>query len=162
LVALYNTTIIDNDADHDRDQLGGGVYAGAGARFIVVNTLIARNTILDSPQYDDCNGTLEAYRKNHLSEMTGCDIPNALNVGYAMLSAIGLLKNNGGPTQTYALLPGSVAIDGTLDNLGCVDENGVQLTTDQRGYTRPVGVRCDVGAFEYRPLSYLYLPLTIR
>ena len=52
LVALYNTTIIDNDADHDRDQLGGiggGVYSGAGARFIVVNTLIAGNTIVKFP-----------------------------------------------------------------------------------------------------------------
>ncbi len=51
LVAIYNTTIIENDADHDRDQLGGiggGVYSGAGARFIVVNTLIAGNTQLNS------------------------------------------------------------------------------------------------------------------
>jgi hypothetical protein len=27
---------------------------------------------------------------------------------------------------------------------------------------RPVGARCDVGAFEYRPPVYLYLPLTRR
>jgi hypothetical protein len=34
------------------------------------------------------------------------------------------------------------------------------LTTDQRGAARVVGVRCDVGAFEYRPP--LYLPLIRR
>jgi hypothetical protein len=72
------------------------------------------------------------------------------------------LQNNGGPTQTYALLPGSNAIDSTFDNLGCVDDTGAKLTTDQRGFPRPVGTRCDVGAFEYSPLRYLYLPLTVR
>jgi hypothetical protein len=165
LVALYNTTIIDNDADHDRDQLGGiggGVYVGAGARFIVVNTLIAGNTILDAPIADDCNGTLEAYGQNLLGDMSGCTIPNVLNAGLISLNTIGPLQDNGGPTWTHALLPGSQAIDTTLDSLGCVDETGALLTIDQRGAPRPVGARCDVGAFEYRPLRYLYLPLVMR
>ena len=30
------------------------------------------------------------------------------------------------------------------------------------GVARVVGVRCDVGAFEYNPLRYVYLPLTLR
>ena len=165
LVALYNTTIIANDADHDRDQLGGiggGVYSGAGARFMVVNTLIAGNTILDAPFSDDCNGTLEAYGLNLFGDMSGCTIPNVFNAGLISPNSIGPLQNNGGPTYTYALLPGSNAINTTLDVLGCVDENGVLLTTDQRGFPRPVGIRCDVGAFEYSPLHYLYLPLVMR
>jgi hypothetical protein len=33
------------------------------------------------------------------------------------------------------------------DPAGCVDLNGVALSTDQRGLPRPVP-RCDVGAFE--------------
>ena len=42
------------------------------------------------------------------------------------------LRNNGGPTQTVALLPGSPAIDsGNPD--GCTDGHGRLLTTDQRG-----------------------------
>jgi hypothetical protein len=165
LVALYNTTVIDNDADHDVDQLGGvggGVYAGAGARFMVVNTLIAKNTIFNSPIADDCNGNLEAYGVNLFGETTGCTITNPLNAGYTLLSAIGPLQNNGGPTWTHALLPNSDAINNTLDALGCVDETGTKLTTDQRGYPRPVGVRCDVGAFEYSPPHYFYLPMTVR
>ena len=63
---------------------------------------------------------------------------------------------------TYALLPDSEAIDTTSDGLGYVDETGALLTTDQRGAPRPVGARCDVGAFEYRPTIYLYLPLVMR
>jgi hypothetical protein len=165
LVALYNTTIIDNDADHDRDQnggIGGGVYAEAGARFMVVNALIAGNTILDAPFSDDCNGTLEAYGLNLIGDESGCSIPNAFNAGLISPNSFGPLQNNGGPTLTYALLPGSNAIDTTVDGLGCVDETGAQLTVDQRGAPRPVGARCDVGAFEYSPPRYLYLPLIVR
>jgi len=165
LVALYNTTIVDNDADHDRDQIyggvGGGVYSAAGARLLVVNTLIAGNTLYNAPVSDDCYGTLEAYGQNLFGDTTGCVIPNALNAGLISPNSFGPLQNNGGPTQTYALLPDSIAIDSTFDNLGCVDETGTQLTTDQRGFPRPIGVRCDVGAFEYSPTRFVYLP-TIR
>jgi hypothetical protein len=56
------------------------------------------------------------------------------------------LQSNGGPTWTHALLPNSDAIHNMLDSLGCVDEAGMKLTTEQRGYPRPVGVCCDVGA----------------
>ena len=72
------------------------------------------------------------------------------------------MQDNGGATWTYALLPDSEATDTTIDGLGCVDETGALLTTDQRGAVRPVGTRCDVGAFEYRPTRYLYLPLIVR
>ena len=53
---------------------------------------------------------------------------------------LGALANNGGSTQTMALLAGSSAID-TGTNTGCP-------ATDQRGVTRPQGPRCDIGAFE--------------
>jgi hypothetical protein len=55
----------------------------------------------------------------------------------------GPLQNNGGPTATIALHPGSAAID------------KVPLTscpkTDQRGVKRPdaAGTPCDIGAFEF-------------
>ena len=94
--------------------------------------------------------------------MSGCTIPNVLNAGLILLNTIGPLQNNGGPTWTHALLPGSDAINSTLDSLGCVDETGALLTTDQRGFPRPVGMRCDVGAFEYSPLRSLYLPVAVR
>ncbi|NTU65256.1 MAG: hypothetical protein HGB05_18115, partial [Chloroflexi bacterium] len=72
---LYNTSVIDNDADHDRDQgggIGGGVFVNMGSRFVVVNTLIAGNTILNAPIYNDCNGMLEVYGFNLLYDETGC------------------------------------------------------------------------------------------
>jgi len=63
---------------------------------------------------------------------------------------LGPLQNNGGPTQTLALLPGSPAI-----NAG---ENAIQLfngPNDQRGqgFPRVVNGTIDIGAFEYQPPS---------
>lgn len=52
------------------------------------------------------------------------------------------LADNGGATQTYALPMCSPAID--LDAT-C----STVLSTDQRGYIRPVGSGCDAGSFEF-------------
>ncbi|NNE17255.1 MAG: right-handed parallel beta-helix repeat-containing protein [Myxococcales bacterium] len=65
---------------------------------------------------------------------------------------LGPLADNGGPTMTLALLPGSVAID-VIPEVDCVDLDGAPLTTDQRGQPRPEtgGSMCDVGASEVQP-----------
>jgi hypothetical protein len=54
---------------------------------------------------------------------------------------LGPLVNNGGPTLTMALLPGSPAID--------VGDTSLAPATDQRGFPRPAGLAADIGAFEY-------------
>jgi hypothetical protein len=54
---------------------------------------------------------------------------------------LGPLTDNGGPTLTHALLPGSPAI-----NAG--DCSGGTISRDQRGVTRPLGSACDIGAYE--------------
>lgn len=61
--------------------------------------------------------------------------------------SIGGLADNGGPTQTHALLPGSVAVDSAGD---C---DALEVTLDQRGQPRPgTGTpACDIGAFELQP-----------
>ncbi len=50
------------------------------------------------------------------------------------------MADNGGPTLTHALLPGSPAIDAGVAVVG--------LSTDQRGTSRPQGRAPDIGAFE--------------
>ncbi|MEO7935020.1 MAG: choice-of-anchor Q domain-containing protein [Dokdonella sp.] len=150
---LYNTSIIGNDADHDRDQLGGvggGVNNHAGSRLVAVNSLIADNTILDAPIPDDCNGQLEVYGWNLLSDFTACTFSGngVAGRGYVSGNTIGPLTDNGGPTPTHALLAGSEAIDTTTVQ-GCIDDSLAALATDQRGAPRIAGLRCDVGAFEY-------------
>ena len=72
----------------------------------------------------------------------GATVGNQLNVD----PLLGPLQDNGGPTKTHALLPGSPAMDKGYSS-GSV--------TDQRGFTRPVGIAnvkggdgSDIGAFE--------------
>ncbi len=54
---------------------------------------------------------------------------------------LGPLVENGGSTQTHALLAGSDAINAAT-SAGCT-------ATDQRGIARPKGPACDSGAFEF-------------
>ena len=51
------------------------------------------------------------------------------------------LADNGGGTQTHALVIGSPALDASPDDATCPD-------TDQRGNPRPRGPACDIGSFE--------------
>ena len=57
---------------------------------------------------------------------------------------IGPLTNNGGPTETHALLATSPAIDH-------VPVASCPVTTDQRGVSRPQGAACDSGSYEHPP-----------
>ena len=54
---------------------------------------------------------------------------------------LGPLTDNGGPTQTHALLFGSPAVD-------VIPTGDCAVATDQRGIARPRGSGCDIGAFE--------------
>ena len=65
------------------------------------------------------------------------------------------LANNGGPTQTHALVADSPAIDAG-NNAEAIDENGLPLTTDQRGpgFTRFGNLAVDIGAVEVQPMDF--------
>ncbi len=123
-VYLTNVTITGNQAPS-----GGGLFLLAAG--------YAANTILaDNPGGDCFFGPFDSSDHN-LDSDNSCllagpgDLP-----GVAPL--LGPLANNGGPTDTHALLEGSPAIDA----------GGTCLATDQRGVTRPQGSVCDIGAFE--------------
>jgi hypothetical protein len=69
---------------------------------------------------------------------------------------LGPLADNGGLTETIKLLAGSPAVNRIPRSaLGC----GTTITFDQRNFTRPVGVGCDVGAYEdaSAPVQLAYL-----
>ena len=69
---------------------------------------------------------------------------------------LGPLSDNGGPTLTHPLLPGSPAIDAG-DQANCPE-------TDQRGYPRPVDgdsdgtIICDIGPYEVQQLMKSWNP----
>ena len=158
---LYSSTIVFNDADEDRDGngSGGGVYLGAGSSgsgtFNIRNTLIAGNTVENTPIYDDCtveSGTaLYSYGRNLLGTSDGCVVSTVTGSWDYFSGGLGGLADNGGSTQTVALLNNGSnnAIDGGDPAQGCVDDLGNTLPVDQRDYARTVGARCDIGAYEY-------------
>jgi Domain of unknown function DUF11 len=63
------------------------------------------------------------------------------------------LADNGGPTETEALMAGSPAIDAaSVSRCASETKNGSGNPVDQREFVpRPQGVRCDIGAFETTP-----------
>ncbi|HEY2396948.1 MAG TPA: choice-of-anchor Q domain-containing protein [Rudaea sp.] len=155
-VNIYSSTVAYNDADHVRDGgLGGGIFiTGSGGNGVnLYNTVVAGNTMSNSPIYDDCDtvsgGTLKTHARNLFGTTDGCVIATVSGSYETLtpLASLGALQNNGGPTQTIALLAGSNAIDGTsVTGSTCFDASA-QLLVDQRDYPRSGA--CDVGAFEY-------------
>ena len=159
---LFNATITNNQAGSSGSSSssgslgsGGGVFNASGATFNFQNSIVAGNfetvgmpapppinTIFVSTS-GECDGTINSIGSN-LMTIADCTVSgNAPILGDPSL---GPLQNNGGPTQTHALLSGSPAIDAG-DPGGCRDEFGALLTTDQRGFNRPA-LGCDIGAFE--------------
>lgn len=134
IVTISNSTLSGNGAAR-----GGGIFGGVTLQnSIVANNLAGGN----------CSRT-ESSRGYNLSSDKTCNFsgPGDLNNTNPNL---GPLQNNGGPTQTMALLEGSPAIDAGNPS-GCTDAQGNLLKTDQRGMPRPDPKEtsgCDMGAYE--------------
>lgn len=138
---------------------GAGINSGSG-RLALRNSIVAKNKVADGFP-DDFIGsvTLEGFNiiENTMEFFppTGNTNGNQFNVD-PQLDPV--LRNNGGIIPTHALHATSPAIDkgdncvlNTIANGGCLDSN---LTTDQRGITRPQDgdrngtATVDIGAFE--------------
>lgn len=158
---LLNSTLSANVSDNDNDDRGdgGGIQNTGAANVSLKNTLIAGN-IDKGEQAPDCVGNLTSQGHNLLGNSAGCTFSassgDQLDPGSHPILAS--LADNGGPTQTHALLFGSPAIDAGT-NIGCP-------STDQRGVSRPIdgngdsSAVCDIGAFEF-PATTLRADLSV-
>lgn len=175
-ISLANVTISDNTADSDGNNSGngGGIFLSTvdpnNGTAHLRNTLIAGNrdlSTLTGARAHDCFGELNSEGYNLIGTLgfqvmgTPCSVagdPTGNQIGVdAMLD---VLANNGGPTWTHALLPGSPAIDAG-DPAGCTDPDGGPNPTDQRHGLRLN--RCDGGAFELGALTHhSYLAIILR
>ncbi|HEU0295881.1 MAG TPA: choice-of-anchor Q domain-containing protein [Anaerolineales bacterium] len=140
---LSNVTISNNTAN-----TGGGIYNSPSSPTDVIlkNTILAGNTAFSIGS--DCNGNVGSAGYNLIGNTSNCNFGAATGDVVNEDPALGPLQDNGGPTFTHALLPQSAAIDGG-NILGCADQDGNPFTSDQRGITRPQGIACDIGAYEY-------------
>ena len=131
-----NSTLFGNHASYN----GGAINNGG--------TLTANNTIVaNSPSGGDCSGLINDGGHNISSDDTcGFDPANGSMPNTDPL--LGSLQDNGGPTWTHALLPGSPAID-TGDDAHCplFDQRGVSRPKDGDGDGNPI---CDIGSYEFK------------
>lgn len=90
------------------------------------------------------------YARNLVNGVNGNIIGVAANLGP--------LQDNGGPTKTHALLPGSPAIGaGNTDVCKFTPVNN----RDQRNVTRLSDGKCDIGAYEVAGIL-VHLPIVIK
>jgi predicted outer membrane repeat protein len=152
--ALTHVTIVANHAD----WVGGGIVGGSHATLRA--SIVADNTAANGGNpwniQKNCSTTLADGGFNlqwpTLNPTDGNDKRCAASATFAS-PQLGTLADNGGPTRTLAPLSGSPAIDAVAS--GCPPP-----ATDQRGYARPYGPRCDAGAVEWRLAADLAVTLS--
>lgn len=153
--SMVNVTFVGNSAN-DTTGRGGAIY-NYGSNPSLLNVTFNGNsafeggaiyndsnsnpTIVNSILYGDSN--IEIFNFSGTALVTFSIVQG----GYAGIGnqdadpLLGPLQDNGGYTWTKALGTGSSAID-TGDLANCP-------STDQRGFARPSGSGCDIGAYEY-------------
>ena len=141
-LTVTNRTFSRNSATRD-----GAAIANFWWSALLVNTLVVHSTA-----GENCFAQKAATNDggHNLDDGTSCGfspVHGSLNNTDPKLDPAGL-KDNGGPTETIALEPGSPAIN-RGDEAVCAAPPVNNL--DQRGYMRPgTGrVNCSIGAYEY-------------
>ncbi len=154
---IFNSTISGNSAQGNNvSSSGGGIYNGSGELSIRNSTIWGNVAPVGGAVYASSSGTATAQNSIMANSRLGEDCSNFVsadatnldsdgscdNAKKKSVAAIGLapLADNGGPTWTHALLPGSAAIDAASTD--------ATITTDQRAIDRPQGAAPDIGAFE--------------
>jgi len=146
-INILNCTISNNVALN-----GGGIRQISPGIITIGNTIVANNTNnTGSPR--DVSGIVTSLGNNLIGDGSGSGVYIGSDLVGTNISPInpllGPLINNGGPTLTRALLPGSPAIDAGSNLL-------VTDTYDQRGppffRTSGPGPRVDIGAFELQQI----------
>jgi hypothetical protein len=140
-LTLNNVTIADNSV----------VTAGGAGGLRIAANITVGNTIISSRSLPNCDtfvgGTLSITSAGHnLVTDSTCNLTMASDQ-LTMNPLLDPLADNGGPTQTHALRPGSPAIDAGNPATPGSGGNACE-PTDQRRLNRSADDICDIGAFE--------------
>ena len=140
VLAIINSTFAAN-----RGSSGGSILVNSGS-VTLKNTVIA-----NSPGVGNCSGSITDGGNNL---QYGGTVASSCGATIATADPkLGLPGAHGGGTDTMALMVGSAAID--------AGNPSTCAATDQRGVARPLGLVCDIGAYEGR-LGPSYLPRAAR
>jgi predicted outer membrane repeat protein len=151
LIEISNSTVVNNIS-----KAGGGLTRNGGFgspdTFKLSSTIVAGNKLNDAnstpfdislPSAGNIAGNNNLVGVANQANFTLTGTGNLTGTSAVPLDAkLGPLANNGGPTQTHMLLPGSPALNAGNNALG--------LTFDQRGAPniRVDGLAADIGAYE--------------
>jgi len=148
MASVTNSTLANNSTAGDDGFSGAG---GVLQRLGTLNfraSIIAGNTSVNGA---DLNGTIVSQGYNLVQDTTGAAgfVSSDLT---GMSPLLGSLADNGGATRTLAPQTGSPVVDAvqglcTLDGTA----GGQAVTSDERGFPRPSGAHCDMGAVERTP-----------
>jgi len=165
-IAIANCTIADNTYYAFSDVSGAGIdVTGNGSSTLITlhNTILAGNVVVSEgtpilkdlntstantilvkpPRYESLGWNL--IQAPGSATLFGTTTGNQLGVD----PLLGPLADNGGPTMTMALLPGSPALDaGDGTGAPAYDQRGV-------GFARIFGAGIDVGGFEAQPAGVM-------
>ena len=168
-MTIHNSTISDNSGASSE---AAGVYNAGGAVSINNSTIVNNGDVgLVSYGTTTLSNTIVAMSNGNF-DVSGCG--SIVSLGYNLIGnadscfifggppyqagpgdqlgtvdspidpLLGPLQDNGGPTQTHALLTGSPAID--IGGNALIPAGTI---TDQRGFLRVVNGTVDIGAYEF-------------
>jgi CSLREA domain-containing protein len=146
-MSIRNSTISGNSAG-----FGGGVYSDGTPDPVITNTVVADNSASSTgPDIQSATDTFHlafSLVESTSGATVSSTVPGSNITGQD--PKLGPLANNGGPTLTQALLPGSPALD----------KGSTSVATDERGAPRPFNLPgvpsssatgadgADIGAYE--------------
>ncbi|MCI0550329.1 MAG: hypothetical protein L0287_05200, partial [Anaerolineae bacterium] len=163
---IYSTTIVNSTVSQNQaGGYGGGIFMQGTTQGEILNSTFAgnnaangREVMLSGNTFLDLYNTIFACAppdNGNCYLMLGNSVINNNHslVGVGAVADFGLdqLADNGGPTQTMALLPGSSLIDAG-DDVTCA--NSLVNNLDQRGVARPQNDHCEIGVYEYQPVIH--------
>ena len=134
LVAINHSTLTGNTASGD----GGNIYS-LDSTTTISNSIVANGAANASPDIAENGGTVTA--NYSLIEVAPGFLLGANNIT-GVDPILGALQNNGGPTQTHRPATGSPVVDAGDPSFVAPP------STDQRGSTRVINNRIDIGALE--------------
>lgn len=140
---LSSTLVVQNSTfSQNGSSLGSGVATFGGSIASATNSIFANSTRGNNCYLTVVNGG------NNIDDGTSCNFGSTNGSMSNTDPFLGPLADNGGLTQTHALLSASPAIDGVTYN-----SPNSSPATDQRGSTRPQGSGYDIGSYEVRDIN---------
>jgi hypothetical protein len=146
ILNVVSSTVADNTV-FGTGADGGGIYTYGGADQLTLLNTIVFNPNSGAATRNEVYGTITQAQGDLFGPGIIKVAPGGDHGGgfYGFNPHLGLLRNNGGPTATMALLPGSPAI-GVGATTSAIPGLAVE-SVDQRGDPRPAN-SIDIGAFQ--------------